>query len=170
MDGRNSMEWTYDSIAKWFEGYFEDVRKSQGDLETAPNLKKYFSSDMELMMYTAPSSPPGKRMSRDDLLISFVHPGLYEDIVPRHYAIDVNRMIVAVQFEIHFMDRPSGTDWQPLQASAHYHLIVDENKDLRIRRIFYWTEALPEDLFDFWSRRREEAFRQHALLYINLKP
>ena len=36
------MEFTYENILKWFEGYFEEVRKSQGALETVPNLKKYF--------------------------------------------------------------------------------------------------------------------------------
>lgn len=164
------MEWTYDSISKWFDDYFEDVCKNQGDLETVPHLKKYFTADLELMMYTAPSSPPGKLMSRDELLISFVHPGLYEDITPRHFAIDVKQMIVAVQFEICFMDKPSGTKWQPLQASAHYHLMVDGNRDLKIRRIYYWTEALPIDLFDFWARHRENALKQLALSYINSKP
>ena len=161
------MEWTYDSIKKWFDAYFEDVCISQGDLETVTNLKKYFSADLELMMYTAPSSPPARLMSRDDLLISFVHPGLQENIVPLHFAIDANQMIVAVQFEIRFTDKPSGTKWQPVQASAHYHLLVDENRDLKIRRIFYWTEALPEDLFDYWTHHRENALRQHALNYLN---
>jgi hypothetical protein len=163
------MEWTYDTIAEWFDVYFEDVRKNQGDLETVPNLRKYFSADLELTMYTAPSSPPAKSMSRDELLISFVHPGLYEDIRPKHYAIDVPRMIVAVQFEIRFIDKPSQTEWPPLQASAHYHLTVDKNGDLKIRRIYYWTEALPKDLFDFWARRREEALNRHALSFINSK-
>jgi len=161
------MEWTYENISKWFDAYFEDVRKSQGALETVPNLRKYFTSDMELMMYTSPSPPPRKPMSRDALLISFVHPGLHEDIVPHCYAIDVKQKIVAVQFEIRFADKPSGTTWAPLQASAHYHLIVDENKDLKIRRIYYWTEALPEDLFVIWAERRNEAFTQHALSFIN---
>jgi hypothetical protein len=150
------MEWTYDNIKKWFDAYFEDVCVSQGDLETVTNLKKYFSSDLELLMYTAPSSPPVRLMSRDDLLISFVHPGLQEDIVPLHFAIDANQMIVAIQFEIRFTDKPSGKKWEP-----------DEKRDLKIRRIFYWTEALPKDLFDYWTHHRENALRQHALNYLN---
>lgn len=161
------MEWTYDNISRWFDAYFEDVRKNQGDLKTVPNLKKYFASDMELMMYTSPAPPPRRPMSRDALLLSFVHPGLHEDIVPKFYAIDVTRMIVAVQFEIRFLDKPSGTKWAPLQASAHYHLVTDENRELRIRRIYYWTEALQEDLFEIWAERRNEALMQHALNYIN---
>ena len=162
------MEPTYENISKWFDVYFEDVRKSQGDLATVPNLRKYFASDFELTMYTAPS--PRVSMSRDALLMSFVHPGLYEEIVPRYYAVDLKQMIVVVQFEIRFSDEPSGEKWAPLQASAHYHLIVDENKDLKIRRIYYWTEALPEDVFEFWAKRRDEALTKYAISYINAKP
>jgi hypothetical protein len=161
------MDPTYENIKKWFDRYFEDVRVNQGDLETVPNLKKYFTDDFELMMYTAPSPPPRKPMSRDALLISFVHPGLQEDISPRHYAVDLKQMIVAVQFEIRFSDKPSGREWPPLQASAHYHLMIDKNQNLKIRRIQYWTEALPQDLFEYWSRHREEALTKQALNYIN---
>jgi hypothetical protein len=46
-------------------------------------------------------------------------------------------------------------------------LIVDENKDLKVRRIHYWTEALPTDLFDVWAKRREEALTKLGLKYIN---
>jgi len=161
------MEWNYDTIRKWFELYFEDVRCSQGSLETVPNLRKYFTADLELILYTSPSSPPARHMTRDELLISFVHPGLQEDIVPRHFAIDTKQMVVAVQFEIRFSDRPSQTEWLPLQASAHYHLTVDENMDLKIKRIQYWTESLPEDLFACWAAHREEELSRHALKYIN---
>jgi hypothetical protein len=163
------MEWTYENIAKWFENYFEDVCRFQGSLETVPKLMKYFSADMELTLYNAPSTPPALSMSRDELLISFVHPGLQEDIAPKHIAIDVGKMIVAVQFEIRFADRPTGTKWRPIQASAHYHLSVDANRDLKIARIFYWTEALPEDLFGFWAEHRDRALRDCALNYIRSK-
>jgi hypothetical protein len=167
--GEIAMEFTYEDILKWFDRYFEDVRKNQGDLNTVPKLKKYFAPDLELMMYTSPSAPPVKPMSRDALLLSFIHPGLQEDIVPRCYAVDLKQMIVAVQFEIHFYDKPSGKDWRPLQASAHYHLVLDEKKELIISRIHYWTEALPADLFEFWSKHRDEALAAHAIGFINSK-
>jgi len=106
--GEIAMELTYENILNWFDRYFEDVRKNQGDLNTVPELKKYFAPDLELMMYTSPSAPPVKPMSRDALLLSFVHPGLQEDIVPKCYAVDLKQLIVAVRFEIHFYDKPSG--------------------------------------------------------------
>ena len=149
------MELTYDNISKWFDVYFESVRINQANPETVPNLKRYFAPDLELSMYTSPS---GKiSMSRDALLISFIHPGLHEEIVPRYYIIDVLQRMVAVQFEIRFKDGPSDKTWAPIQASAHYYLAVDENGELSIGEIHYWTEALPEDLMELWARRREDA-------------
>jgi hypothetical protein len=164
------MEFTYENILKWFDTYFEDVRKNQGALETVPKLKKYFAADMELRMYTAPSGPPVKPMSRDALLLSFVHPGLQEDILPQCFAVDTKQMVVAVQFEIRFSDKPSGRAWTPLQASAHYHLVVDEYGQLKIRRIHYWTEPLPGDLFEFWSKHRDEALAAQAISLFNAAP
>ena len=164
------MELTYENILKWFEGYFEEVRKSQGAMETVPNLRKYFAPDLQLMMYTAPGSPPAKPMSRDALLLSFVHPGLHEDIIPRCYVIDAKQMIVVVQFEIRFRDNPGRKEWIPIQASAHYRLGVDSNRELKIKRIDYWTEPLPADLFEVWSKYRNEALAALALGFINSKP
>jgi hypothetical protein len=163
------MEVTYENVSRWFDVYFEDVHKNQGALETVPNLARYFSQDLELMMYTGPSAPPAALMSRDALLISFVHPGLFEEIIPKYYAIDLRQMIVVVQFEIRFSDEPSGKKWTPIQASAHYHLEVDEDSDLKIRRIHYWTERLPADLLEIWGKYREEALTRLATEYISTK-
>ncbi|MBN1567440.1 MAG: hypothetical protein JXA73_06310 [Acidobacteria bacterium] len=163
------MELTYESILKWFEGYFEEVRRSQGAIETVSNLKKYFATDLELTMYTAPGTPHVKTMSRDSLLLSFVHPGLHEDIIPRCYVIDVKQMAVVVQFEIRFRDKISRKEWIPLQASAHYHLGMDAKHELKIKRIHYWTEPLPEDLFEIWFKYRDEALATLALGFINAK-
>jgi len=160
------MEFTYEMISKWLDIYFDQVCKNQGDLKTVPNLKKFFASDLQLTMHTAPSRAP-VIMSRDALLISFVHPGLQEDILPRCYIIDIKQMIVAVQFEIQFQDEPSGKKWAPLQASAHYHLTADGTGTLQISKIEYWTEALPNDLFDIWAQRRTEALTKHAMVFIN---
>lgn len=161
------MEVSYENVLEWFENYFDEICKYQGDLNTVPKLKKFFTSDLELTMYSIPSPQPREPMTRDALLMSFVHPGLQEDLIPRYYSIDVKQLIVAVQFEICFSDKPSRKTWEPLQASAHYHLIVDEINDLKIRRINYWTEPLPEDLFGYWSKHKEEALAAYAMGYIN---
>jgi hypothetical protein len=161
------MEITYENIVKWLDGYFNDVRKFQGDIEKVLNLKKYFTDDFDLTMYTPPSQPVKKVMSRDALLVSFVHPGLQENITPKYYVIDIKQMIAVVQFEIQFSDKPTRKKWNPVQASAHYHLKNAKNGDLIISKIQYWTERLPEGIMEIWAARRTEALTKLAVEYFN---
>ena len=167
------MEVTYENILGWFDTYFEDCNKNQGPPEMVVNLKKYFTPDFEFMMYTAPPffTPP---LSREELLMLFVHPGLHEALRPQYYVVDVKRMIVVVQFELQFTDEPSGKEWQPLQASAHYHLIIDENEDLKIKKIQYWTESSPPDVtaprYAVWAEYKEKALTDLAMDFIRKGP
>jgi hypothetical protein len=166
------MEFNYENAVKWFDIYFEEVNKNQGSLEVVPNLKKYFTPDFEFMMYTAPPfvKPP---LSREDLLILFVHPGLHEALRPQYYVVDVKRMMVVVQFELQFTDEVSGKTWQPKQASAHYHLVLDENRDLKIKKIQYWTETNPSEdygpMYTLWNESKEKALTELAIKHINTK-
>lgn len=41
------MELTNENVLSWFDVYFRDVNKNQGDLETVPNLRKYFTSEID---------------------------------------------------------------------------------------------------------------------------
>jgi hypothetical protein len=164
------MDLTYESLSKWLDVYFEDVNKSQGAIERVVNLKKYFSPDFEFWMYTAPPfvHPP---LSREELLMLFIHPGLHEGLVPQYYVIDVKRMIAVVQFEIRFVDEISGTTFPPKQASAHYHLVLDEKGDLKIKKIQYWTQSSPADvmapMYKAWNDYKEKALADLAMKYIN---
>ena len=164
---------SYESIAKWLDVYFEDVNKQQGPIETVPNLKKYFAPDLQFCMYTGRLSLEGP-LSRDRLLISFIHPGLHEEIVPQYYAIDERRMIAVVQFEVCFVDEISGKTWPPKQASAHYHLAVEENGELKIKKIQYWTETFPPDIFESlyagWDSYKNKALADMAVNYLANQP
>ena len=163
------MEITYENVSKWFDGYFEEANKNQGPLEKVVNLKKYFTQDFEFWMYTAPPfvHPP---LSREGLLMLFIHPGLHEGLVPQYYVIDVKRMMVVVQFEIRFVDETSGTTCPPKQASAHYHLVLDEIGNLKIRKIQYWTQSFATDVMDSmykaWNDYKEKALVDLAMKYI----
>jgi hypothetical protein len=164
---------TYENIGTWLDTYFEDVNRQQGSIETIPNLRKYFTIDFEFWMYTGRASLK-RPLSLDGLLLLFVHPGLHEGLVPQYYVIDVKRMIAVVQFEIRFVDEASGTNWPPRQASAHYHLVIDENNDLRIKKIQYWTETFTPDafasLYASWDSYREKALLALATNYLKREP
>ena len=167
------MDLTDENVEKWFNAYFEQVNKSQGPIERVVNLRKYFTPDFMFHMYTPPpffQSP----LSRDKFLMLFVHPGLYEAFKLCHYVIDLKRMRAVVQFEIQFVDEISGESFPPKQCSAHYRLELDENKDLKIKEIKYWTEsgasgeatALPK----LWIERRVEALTDFAEGFLDGRP
>jgi hypothetical protein len=121
------------------------------------------------MMYTPPEfvNPP---LSRQELLMLFVHPGITENLVPRYYVVDPRNKKVVVQFEIRFVDDVSGRAWPPKQASAHYQFTVDDDGKLLIASIEYWTEktkAADQDdwdaLYAAWGATRERGLAEHAL-------
>jgi hypothetical protein len=162
------VEFTYENVLKWLDGYFKAFNKNAGPLETVPNMKKYFSPDLEFWTYNMAN---GERpMSREALLMTMVHPGLHEELAPREYIVDVKRMVVVVQFQLQFNDEPSGKIWPAKQASAHYHFTLDENKDLKIKKIQYWTEAgLPDEgppMMELWRNYREKALGDMAINWL----
>lgn len=154
------MKVTYENVARWFDGYFKACNQNMGPLETVKNLEKYFTPDLQFWMYTAPGYVKSP-LTREGLLMLMVHPGLHEELTPQYYAIDVKRMINVVQFQIQFSDQTTGRLWAPTQASCHYHLTLDEDNDLKIKKIQYWVEVSPPEevklLFELWDKYRDEA-------------
>ena len=80
------------------------------------------------------------------------------------YVIDLKRMVVVVRFQLQFTDEPSGRIWPPKLASCHYHIKQDENGDLKITKIVYFTErASPDEaeaqaeMMALWHKYREQA-------------
>jgi len=160
---------SYEQIAGWLDEYFRAVNQNQGGLELVANSRRFFAEDLEFWMYTT-NSVAGMPLplNREQLLLSFVHPGLHEKITPNYYVIDVNTLKVVVQFQLAFRDVESGTDWQPRQASAHYHLKSDATGGLQIAKIQYWTEVAQDDfgpVLELWARGREKALTEFGIDY-----
>jgi hypothetical protein len=164
------MEYTREQVAAWLDRYFQAANDQQGPVESVVELRKYFSDGFQFWMYTPPPffTPP---LSREQLLMTFVHPGIHEKLTPKYYAIDVESMVAVVQFELCFTHKESGKTWRPLQASAHYHFQTDRQGDLLIGKILYWTESHRpgddfESLFDLWNRDKEEALLAFGTKYL----
>ncbi len=155
------MSLTRQHIADWLDGYFAAANDLQGPIESVTGRRKYFTDDFQFWMYTPPPfiTPP---LSRDELLLTFVHPGIHEKLTPKYYTIDLDRTVAVVQFELCFTHKASGRSWRPLQASAHYHFRTGDGGELRIEKILYWTESHRpgddfESLFELWNRDKEDA-------------
>ena len=153
------MEINYKNVTQWFDAYFKAFNENSGLLETVPNMQKYFAPELEFWPYNmAVAERPS---SREELLMTMVHPGLHEELTPREYIVDLDRMVVVVQFQLQFNDENTGKVWPAKQASAHYHLTTDENNDLKIKKIVYFTEAgQPGEsgpMMEIWKNYREKA-------------
>ena len=164
------MNSTREQIAGWLDGYFQAANDKQGPLESVTELRRYFSDDFQFWMYTPPPffTPP---LSREELLMTFVHPGIHEKLTPNYYVIDLQSLVAVVQFELCFTHKESGKTWRPLQASAHYHLRVDGDGKILIARINYWTESHRpgddyEPLFDLWTQDKEAALAEFATKHL----
>ncbi len=155
------MEITYDNIVKWFDAYFDTFNKNAGPLKTVPKMKEYFTPDLEFWGYNQPRERPS---NREALLMTMVHPGLHEHLTPREYIVDLKQLIVVVQFTVQFSDEPSGKVWPAKQTSTHYHLILDENKELKIKKIMYFMEHRPpeeSDYRDLWAKYRDQELAKY---------
>ncbi len=146
-----TIELTYDAVVKWFGRYFKDACKTMGGpLADVPKLKKYFTPDFEFWQYS--SSLTDRPLSREGLLMTMVHPGLNEELTPNYYAIDLKQMIGVVQFQARLIDTRNDKVLSTMQNSAHYHLTLDSNNELKIKKIQYWVENVPSDeLATFWG-------------------
>jgi hypothetical protein len=156
------MELTYENITKWFDEYYDAFNRNAGPLKTAPNMEKYFAPELEFWPYNMPGTT--RPSSREDLLMTMIHPGLHEELTPLEYVVDLKRLVAVVKFQLQFNDEPSGKVWPAKLASCHYHLKQDENGDLKITKIVYFTERASADeaegqaeMMELWHKYREQA-------------
>ena len=159
------MEFTHDNVRKWFEDYFADFNRCNGDPKKVPNMEKYFAAELEFWPYNmANTTQPS---TREDLLMTMIHPGLHEELTPLEYVVDLKRLVVVVRFQLQFNDEPSGKVWPAKLASCHYHLTQDENGELKITKIVYFTERASADeaagqaeMMELWHKYREQALAE----------
>jgi hypothetical protein len=156
------MELTYDFVVKWFDEYYAAFNKNAGPLETVPNMEKYFDADLQFWPYNMPGDT--QPASREDLLMTMIHPGLHEELTPLEYVVDLQRMVVVVRFQLQFNDEPSGRAWPAKQASCHYHLKQGDGDGLKIVKIVYFTECSSSEeaksqaeMMELWHKYRDQA-------------
>lgn len=165
------MEFSYENAVKWMDDYFAAFNRYAGPLESIPNLLNFFTPDMEFWSYVFPAGSVPRPSSREQLLMTMVHPGLHEHISPVEYIVDLKQMAVAVQIKLQFTDEPSGKTWPAKQGSAHYYLVPDNETGFKIKKIQFFTEAsAPETTSpttrELWKKYKDQALEQLAAKWI----
>ena len=152
------MEFTHDNVRKWFENYFAEFNECNGDPEKVPNMKKYFTDDLQFISYIFGVKRPD---DREGLLNSMIHPGLLEDLKPEEMIIDEKNKAVAVNLRVQFKEVPTDTLFPAKHNCALYQLIDDNDGNWKINKISYFTEHRPPEEPDMKSLMKK--YREKAL-------
>jgi hypothetical protein len=137
------MELTYDHIVNWMKEYFQVYSKYGQDPVTAHRMNNYFALDLEFIPYIA--ALQGPVTNRDAFLRNTTsHPSSYEKLTPEDIAVDERRKVVVALLRLQIIDRKTEEVLVEKSSIAHYQLVLDENKTLKIKKIqFFWQDLPP---------------------------
>lgn len=147
------MELTYDNILKWFKDYFKTYSKYGQKPETADRMKEFFAPDLRFIPYIAGiGGPEGGFRSRDEFIqTAKSHPSWYERLIPDDITIDERRKVAVVLFRMEVVDTKKNEVVIKKSALAHYELILDENKTIKIKTIRFFWEVMPPGVKEFYE-------------------
>lgn len=147
------MELTYDNIQKWFKDYFATYSKYGQKPETADRMKEFFAPDLRFIPYIAGiGGPEGGFRSRDEFIqTAKSHPSWYERLIPDDITIDERRKVAVVLFRMEVVDTKKSEVVIKKSALAHYELILDENKTIKIKTIRFFWEVMPPGVKEFYE-------------------
>ncbi len=139
------MELNYDSIQKWMKDYFETYNLYAQNPDTVHKMDKFFAPDMEFIPYVASlKGPEGSVKSREDFYkILAGHPSSYETFVPEDIVIDDRRGVVVVLLKVQVFDSKTKKVLLKKSYLPWYKLILDENKNIKIKKIQFFWEVMP---------------------------
>lgn len=144
------MELTYESIRAWFEEYFQTYNRYAQDPRTVNRMDKYFAPDMVFIPFDAALGKPGGVVdNRDDFYkILAGHPSSYETFEPQDIVIDARRGIAVVLLAVQVFDSKTGQKLLSKSYLPWYELILDHNREIKIKTIRFFWEVLPRGVLD----------------------
>jgi hypothetical protein len=147
------MELTYDSILAWMHKYFDTYSQYGQKAETADRMHEFFAPDLRFIPYIAGIGGPegGFHSAEEFVNTAKHHPSWYERLIPDDITIDERRNIVVVLFRMEVVDTNKDEVAIRKSALAHYQLILDENKDIKINKILFFWQTLPEGQKEFYE-------------------
>jgi hypothetical protein len=147
------MEMTYDNIQSWMKKYFDTYSEYGQKSETADRMKEFFAPDLRFIPYIAGiGGPEGGFHSADEFInTAKSHPAWYERLIPDDITIDERRKVVVVLFRMEVMDTKKNKVAIKKSALAHYELMLDKDKNIKIKTIRFFWEVMPEGFKEFYD-------------------
>lgn len=148
------MELTYDTILAWMKRYFDTYSKYGQKPETAEKMVEFFAPDLRFIPYIAGIGGPegGFHSAKQFIDTARSHPAWYERLIPDDITIDDRRHTVVVLFRMEVVDAAKNEIAIRKSALAHYQLALDEKKNIKIKKILFFWEVMPEGFKEFYDR------------------
>lgn len=151
------MQFTYDDIVQYMQDYFETFNTYGQNPDTVHRLDDYYMPDLEFIPYVAQIG--GGVKGREEFYgILLSHPSGYEKLTPLDIVVDERRLVAVVLIKAEILDSKTGKQLVTKHYFVRYPLIVDENNTLKITKIQFFWEVLPEgamEVDDVFARDRK---------------
>lgn len=149
------MECTYDEIMDFMKRYFKAYSTIAQDPKTKEQMYEYYAPEIKVTQYF-----PEKAVSDREqfLLVSSAHPTILETLIPEHIVADDRQKMAAVWLRGEFTIKATG-EVIVQEFTAHYQLMLDENKTIKIKNLWIFAEYVPpgkQNIVDLYM----EAFKQ----------
>lgn len=135
------MEFTDNGVLKFMKQYFRDYSDYAQNPGTVQRMYDYFTPDFEFTPFIAGNATISGRENFLRLMSS--HPSSYETITPEDIFIDVKRKVVVVLARTEVVDRKNGEVVVRKRYLPRYHLALDDNGNIKIKKLIFFWEVLP---------------------------
>jgi hypothetical protein len=144
------MELDYDTIQKWMKDYFQTYNLYAQNPDTIHKMDRFFAPNMEFFPYVASLKEPGEPVnSREDFYkILAGHPSSYEMFEPEDIVIDERRGLVVALLQVQVFDSKTNEVLLRKSYLPLYKLILDENRDIKIKTIQFFWEVMPPGVLE----------------------
>ena len=138
----------YDEIVKFMNDYFNTYNTYAQNEKTVHRMDDYYMPDVVFVPYVAAFGGPKNALTkREDFYRTFIdHPTRYEQFEGYEIAVDERKMIAMALIHVALFE--SGTDRELLKKHylVQYHLRLDDENKLKIKKILYFWETLAPEL------------------------
>jgi hypothetical protein len=152
LKGEEVMELTYDTIVKWMKDYFDTFNAHGQNPKTIHRMDDYFAPDLEFSPYVAGVVHTSGRDAFLRVLLS--HPSGVEKLTPEDILVDERKKVAVVLIKAEISDSKTREVLVTKRYFVRYPLALDENKNIKIKKIQLFWEVLPpgvmeiDDVFD----------------------
>jgi hypothetical protein len=139
------MELNYDNMLKFMEEYLPVFSDFGQDPATVHRMNDYYAPDMEFVGYVGFPEPLSFAGRDDFLAFDVAHPSSYERLTPLELSVDEKRKVVVAVLKFEFIDRKTGDVLVEERGVTQYHLGLDENGTIKIKKLLFFPQRLAPD-------------------------